>query len=109
MSSRPLLQLLDWYLAMGADEAIGELPVDRLEARSAPARAAAELAPPTPRPSVAPSPAPPLADPSAAAASARELAFAARTLAELEAAVRGFEGCALKRTATNTVFADGNP
>jgi DNA polymerase len=32
---------------------------------------------------------------------------AARSLAELEAAVRGFAGCALKRTATNTVFADG--
>ena len=28
---------------------------------------------------------------------------------ELEAAVRSFTGCALKATATNTVFADGNP
>jgi len=27
----------------------------------------------------------------------------------LAALVAGFEGCALKRTATNTVFADGNP
>ena len=31
------------------------------------------------------------------------------TLMELEAAVRAFDGCTLKKTATNTVFADGNP
>ena len=30
-------------------------------------------------------------------------------LTELKAALEGFEGCALKRTATHTVFADGNP
>jgi DNA polymerase len=38
---------------------------------------------------------------------ARALAEGCSTLAELEAANRGFEGCALKRTAKNTVFADG--
>ena len=36
-------------------------------------------------------------------------ARAANSLAELKAALEGFEGCALKRTATHTVFADGNP
>jgi uracil-DNA glycosylase len=30
-------------------------------------------------------------------------------LAELEAAVSSFEGCALRKTATHTVFADGTP
>ncbi|WP_338069551.1 uracil-DNA glycosylase [Allostella humosa] len=30
-------------------------------------------------------------------------------LAQLQAAMEAFEGCALRRTATNTVFADGNP
>jgi DNA polymerase len=39
----------------------------------------------------------------------RALAASCRTLAELEAAIRGFDGCALKATATNTVFLDGNP
>jgi uracil-DNA glycosylase family 4 len=34
-------------------------------------------------------------------------AGAANSLAELKAAMEAFEGCALKRTATNTVFADG--
>ena len=37
------------------------------------------------------------------------LARASNSLAELKAALEGFDGCALKRTATNTVFADGNP
>ena len=36
-------------------------------------------------------------------------AAAATSLAELKAAMEAFEGCALKRTATNTVFADGTP
>ena len=37
------------------------------------------------------------------------LAQAAQNLDELRAAVESFEDCALKKTATNTVFADGNP
>jgi DNA polymerase len=37
------------------------------------------------------------------------LAGAATTLAELKSAMESFEGCGLKRTATNTVFADGSP
>ncbi|WP_408647693.1 uracil-DNA glycosylase [Xanthobacter dioxanivorans] len=41
--------------------------------------------------------------------SARELARGAATLDELRAILDGFEGCALKRTATRLVFADGNP
>lgn len=40
---------------------------------------------------------------------ARRLAGEAGSLTELEKALNHFEGCALKRTATNTVFADGNP
>jgi DNA polymerase len=40
-------------------------------------------------------------------AEARALADAATDLASLEAAVRGFDGCALKKTATNMVFAAG--
>jgi uracil-DNA glycosylase family 4 len=103
----PLAALLDWYVAMGADEAIG------LEPRDCTAPQAAEPRPPRP-PTPPPSsgtlpPAAPLVAPGAAAASARELAQRAPNLAELEAAVRSFEGCSLKRTATHTVFADGNP
>ncbi|AWK88943.1 uracil-DNA glycosylase [Azospirillum thermophilum] len=46
---------------------------------------------------------------SEAGASARARAAEARTLEELEAALRAFDGCPLKATAMNTVFADGNP
>src|SRR5262249_17967704 len=45
----------------------------------------------------------------AAIAEARKCADAATTLEELRKAVSEFEGCAINRTATNTVFADGNP
>jgi DNA polymerase len=117
----PLAELLRWYVAMGADEAIGAAPVDRLApppaapaqaAPPSPMRETAALAPATPRPPLAPRPpAMPAAarDGSASAASARRLAAEATTLAELAAAVTAFDGCALKRTATTTVFADGVP
>lgn len=38
-----------------------------------------------------------------------ELSNSAKTLAELEEAVKNFEGCLLKTTASNTVFGGGNP
>ncbi|GAB2289329.1 hypothetical protein Dimus_023633 [Dionaea muscipula] len=47
--------------------------------------------------------------PRPAAAQAAALAAGCQTLAELRAAVAGFEGCALRDTATNLVFSDGNP
>ncbi|MHA1188918.1 MAG: uracil-DNA glycosylase [Alphaproteobacteria bacterium] len=40
---------------------------------------------------------------------ARERAGEAQTLEELRAALEAFDGCGLKHTATNLVFADGNP
>jgi len=40
---------------------------------------------------------------------ARAIAQACRSLAELEAALRDFDGCALKATAKQLCFADGNP
>ncbi|MBV8537709.1 MAG: uracil-DNA glycosylase [Alphaproteobacteria bacterium] len=97
---------------MGADEAIGETPVDRFAVR--PATVAAPVAASAPaaeirRPqTAAPPPAANVAM-TAAVASARALAAAATTVAELEAAVAGFDGCALKATATRLAFADGNP
>lgn len=54
----------------------------------------------TARPRLRPTPASPVDN-------ARALAAAAQTLAELRAAVENFDGCALKGTARNTVFADG--
>jgi uracil-DNA glycosylase family 4 len=97
-----LSELLRWYVAMGIDEAIGDTPQDRL-APPAPRRSEVSL-------SAAPSPA--VSVPAAigsGAATARKLAEAAATLGELEAAIASFDGCALRRTATHTVFADGTP
>jgi uracil-DNA glycosylase len=111
------LALLAWQVAAGADEAILEAPVDRtrIEAPAAPrgaaeAPAARPVAPPvSPRPAAASAP-PRRADPPPLVAQdAKALAAACRTIAELEQAVRLYDGCALKRTATSTVFADGNP
>lgn len=47
--------------------------------------------------------------PSAAETDARRVAHAARSLAALEAALRGFEGCGLKATAKNLCFYRGAP
>src|SRR5262249_27648590 len=109
------IALLRWHIEMGADEAIGSEPADRFasppavhEAPSVPVVAP----PPAPSGAGAVRAAPPkaLAESSAEAAqSARRLAATAETVAQLAALIAGFEGCALKRTATNTVFADGNP
>ena len=118
-----LLDVALFYAEAGVDEAIGEQPVDRTVA-------------PPPRPQAKPQPAvavPPAAAAGPALGSGVQAALAARapqpvsltaqaaesaatsaaracnTIAELEAAIRAFEGCALKATATNTVIARGNP
>ena len=113
--------LLRWYVEQGLDEAIGEEAIDRF---ALPPPAAAVPVPPTavpagpataapqaptplrPAPILQPRPPVPLESPQLVE-DAREVARQATSIAELEAAVRAFEGCALKRTAKNTVFADG--
>ncbi len=42
-------------------------------------------------------------------AQAKKLAGSAKSIAELRKMVENFDGCGLKKMATNTVFADGNP
>ena len=111
---RQLAALLDWYVAMGIDEAIGDAPHDSfalLPPRPVAVAAAPKLAPrsTTLPPLVAPPIARPIVPASSEIAGARQRAEAATTLAELEAAVSSFEGCALRKTATHTVFADGTP
>ncbi|MBM3522907.1 MAG: uracil-DNA glycosylase [Alphaproteobacteria bacterium] len=111
------LATLAWLVEMGADEAIAAEPVDRLADRSIAVPAIIEQAPATAGPvPTAPTiirqvPTAAITPPAApeAAASAQARAAAARSLAELEAVVRSFDGCSLKTTATNTVFADGVP
>lgn len=114
------LATLNWLVEAGADEAIVDAPVNRLVARPAPAAppAVARTSIAVPQPAVikpaatkpaAPRPATPAPMPldGDAISAAMAAAGAANNLAELKAALEAFEGCALKRTATNTVFADG--
>jgi uracil-DNA glycosylase len=113
-------ELIAFYLDSGADALIGEEPVDRMaEERPRPAATPAPPAPPPNRkmaeptgkktePRVLYQTAVP-ASPEAAAMAAREAARSAGTLDELRALLEKFEGCALRSTATQLVFADGNP
>ena len=117
---RDLEQLMAWYRAIGVDEAIGGSPVRDF---SPPVRRMETPTVPTAGPT--PSPVPPTAEsapppprqkpPSAlsgmieASDEARRRAAAANTLDDLRAALDAFDGCPLKTTVINTVFADGNP
>jgi len=87
------LDALAWQVELGADEAIGDVPIDRLAA-------------PAPDPVAVV----PLAEvkPVAVVAAGPDLA-GVTSLEALRAAMEGFEGCALKKGARNTVFCDGNP
>ena len=112
------LDILKWYREAGVDEAVGEEPCDwsRMGAPIALAFDAEDeaLAPPPrrdapalpPQPVARAQPTVPL-DPSAL--NARELARHAPDLAALEAALAGFDGCPLKKTAKHLCFARGNP
>jgi DNA polymerase len=96
---------------MGVDEAVEETPVDRLVAPDA------KITPATPVGAVPDSPAgpstrqPPVAVPATGetANAARKTAKSAETLDDLCKLLEQFDGCNLKLTATQLVFADGNP
>lgn len=91
MAALALLRLqVDW----GADEALGDEPVDRT-ASHPPLRSA----PSSVRPLIAPR----------SQERAQAMAGAARDLAELDAALAAFDGCALRATATTLVRPSGNP
>lgn len=116
-------ELLQWYVDVGADEATGETALDRTRPVETPSviglpAEGQSVAPgenaEAPRPLASlltPSPTQVMVDAGSfeAIGDARALAAAARTLDELRAALDGFKGISLKRTATQMVFADGNP
>jgi uracil-DNA glycosylase family 4 len=119
-------ELIAFYHEAGVDAVIGEDPIDRLAEDRAPALEGPDDVPPRPAAPVAARerapashtapasgrtrvepPAP--AAPDAAVMAAREAARKAAGLDELRAILDRFEGCALRATATQLVFADGNP
>ena len=111
-----LRELLDFYREAGVDAVLGEAPIDRFatadlpappQAARAPQPAAARPSEPALKGGGATGAAPPAPD--EATMAAREAARSAASLEELRAILERFDGCALKATATQLVFADGNP
>src|SRR5499427_4179766 len=116
--------LLDFYREAGVDALLEETASDRFaseQASAAPA-ARAEVARPKAEASTAARSVPVRereppgrtaaavpASPDAAVMAARAAAKSAASLEELRALLDRFEGCALRTTATQLVFADGNP
>ncbi len=115
--------LLGWYSEMGVDAALDEYPVDRLTpappASATPPRPRQSAPPPPslerpdpPRPAPLPrATVPPVtaAAPGEIEQAARSAAASAKTLDELRTILAAFDGCNLRLTATQLVFADGNP
>jgi len=103
--------LLAWYVEAGVDIALDETPVDRLvpppPQLSTEAKPVAVSNAPAPGRSVQSMATIPASNETALAA--HEIASAAKTLDELREALVSFDGCNLKLTATQLVFADGNP
>ena len=108
------LKQLRWLVECGVDEAVEATPRDRFTAPAPdkadlpdslapPATVATSIsaAGPTPRVTIEPT--------SALIEEARSIAGAADSVEALAANVAAFDGCALKRTAKHTVFADDNP
>ncbi|MFP6759796.1 MAG: uracil-DNA glycosylase [Alphaproteobacteria bacterium] len=107
-------EALRWLTDCGVDETIDEAPRNRFGAPMAPARS--EKRSPEPPPissdrqsdSRAANPVS-LASTASLIEQAKTCAGAAASVEELGEVVANFEGCALRKTAKNTVFADGNP
>lgn len=122
-TAQEALAILQWYEEAGVDEAMEDAPVDYFALTSAESKpkprptatatsttTAAPTGSPTPAASTAPRamPSPAAAKATASViAEAKEAAAACDTIEALQKAVEAFEGCPLKKHATNTVFADG--
>ncbi|ACB95650.1 uracil-DNA glycosylase [Beijerinckia indica] len=128
--SDSLTALLRWYAAMGVDIALDEAPHDRFAESAAMASRRAPSVPQDDRQARADHPPPSSVSPSrqqapaprqlpgfaqealsqeALSQNAEEAAASAKTLDELREKLDAFQGCGLKNTATQLVFADGNP
>lgn len=112
--------VLQWHIDAGCDECVADEPVDRFAVSAAVPAAAQEL-----EPAVSASAAPRAPAQNAPAASrgakidprevdnnrqvksAMELAAAAQSIDDLREAMAVFDGCPLKKTATNLVLSDG--
>ncbi len=100
-------QLLKWYIECGVDECIADHEINWFEENIAiPVKQAVSL---EPQVQVQKPPSAPLASNRDLIEKAEKMAAACDSLAALNNAIKEFDGCSLKKTATNTVFCDGNP
>ncbi len=123
-TTEDVLAALQWYAEAGVDLAVNNTPTNwfalpkpgKAKPTAAPEATASSAIAATPRPAAPSFSPPPKATAPAphatqgtqeAVAKAKEAAAKASTITELRAAVEAFAGCALKKMATNTVFADG--
>lgn len=111
-----ILQVLDWYAAMGVDCAVSEDAADwfatqdettRLPAAERSGTASALESILASAPPAAGQPAPARSAPLEAESDARALAAKAESLEELRACLASFDGCALKATAKSLCFYRG--
>lgn len=117
-------QLIDWYVEMGITTAISHTPADHFKFVPLPAIGYAAAPKPVQKPVTRSTPLPssPVVSSAPAGPSAplniprskmsqesRNIANACQTLADLKEALGTFDACALKFSATNMVFSDGNP
>lgn len=109
--AQDILSAMKWQLEAGVDELVLDAPTNWLEYNEQPASTPSPepqaIIPGTPK--LARQNTPPPASRSGAIAEARALADAADSLETLRKSVEKFDGCALKATAMQCVFADGNP
>jgi uracil-DNA glycosylase family 4 len=101
------LGMLRLQIEWGADEALDDLPVDRLRPVPAPEVPSPARPPPGTQRKVVPD-RPPAASGTPVERAIRAAAMA-ETLEELKGAIAGFQGCPLRDMATNMVFAAGDP
>ncbi|MBO6835236.1 MAG: uracil-DNA glycosylase [Alphaproteobacteria bacterium] len=114
--AKALISALEWQVAMGVDEAIAGIPVDRYAQAAARRQARADQARSAAPPQMPVAPAPrPRADADSplgaaeAAAAGQKAARECKSLDDLRQALENFDGCSLRNTATQLVFGDGNP
>ncbi len=104
-NEKEILAALEWYVDNGVTTTLDEVANDRTQF--------------IPEPEPMPVSAPGLKEPqkqvplitgaSDAKAASHDLAQKAQTLEELKSVIQNFDGLTIKKTATNMVFADGNP
>lgn len=110
-SREELVALLDWYRAVGVDAVVAETPIGRPEAagEAEPPAAGGPHGAPQPGVGALATPTFVAAPPDQTERLAQTVAAACGTLEELRVALEAFDGCNLRFTATNLVFADGTP